>query len=356
MNVLMIGVDKSSVGGMLTVVENYFNDKEFRDETNLKYIPSVVNSSPLSKVLFFFRAFFEIVFCVIFHRIDIVHIHMAERASVFREGLVARTVKFLGCKVVIHMHGANIETWYDSQTRRIRKIASYFMNAADKLIVLGYNWVPFMERVVSDKSKIVVVYNAVPVLSHNIYSAKSKDIIFLGMLIQRKGIEDLLQVFANILDKIPKDINLKLYGDDKNGNIEELIGKYKLKDRTFYCGWLTNDKKPKIFKHSLLNVLPSYNEGLPMTILETMSYGIPNISTNIAAIPELVVNGKNGILIEPGDVASLEKAMLLLNDSNKLLEFSQNAFNSIKGNFTVKKHLSLILSIYKSLLNKNSPK
>lgn len=353
MNVLMIGVDKSSIGGMLTVVENYLNDKYFCDKTNLIYIPSVVNSSPLHKVIFFFLAFLKIIYCVLSHRIDLVHIHMAERTSVFREGLIARTVKLLGCKVVIHMHGANIETWYNSRTIRIRKLASYLIDAADRLIVLGYNWVPFMERVVSDKNKIVVVYNAVPVLTHNVYSEKSKDIIFLGMLIHRKGVEDLLQAFANILNKIPQDIILKLYGDDKNRNIEELIEKYKLKDRALYCGWLTNENKPDVFKHSLLNVLPSYNEGLPMTILETMSYGIPNISTNIAAIPELIVNGKNGILIEPGDISSLEKAMLLLNDSSRLLEFSQNAFNSIKGNFTVSKHLDKIISIYKSLLIKN---
>lgn len=46
--------------------------------------------------------------------------------------------------------------------------------------------------------------------------------------------------------------------------------------------------------NAMVNVLPSYNEGLPMTILETMAYGIPNISTSIASIPEVLHNNDNG--------------------------------------------------------------
>ena len=52
--------------------------------------------------------------------------------------------------------------------------------------------------------------------------------------------------------------------------------------------------KNRIYKTIAINVLPSYNEGLPMSILETMAYGIPSITTNIASIPEVVVDGVNG--------------------------------------------------------------
>lgn len=352
MNVLMIGVDKTSVGGMLTVVENYLNDKDFCRKTNLIYIPSVINSTALKKILFFIQSFFRIALCIVFKKMDIVHIHMAERTSVYREGLIARLAKFLGCKVVIHMHGANIETWYNALSPNVKRIAAYFMNAADKMIVLGNNWVPFMERVVSDKSKIAVVYNAVPSVRSNPYSLNSKNVIFLGMLIQRKGIEDLLSAFSLINHLIPKDITLKLYGDDKNHNIQSLIERYNLANRAEYCGWLTNEEKPSVLKKCMLNVLPSYNEGLPMTILETMSYGLPNISTNIAAIPELVKDGENGILITPGDVESLKNALLdLLLNEDKRKQMSDKAYESIQGNFTVEKHLDNVLAIYKNLIS-----
>lgn len=351
MKVLMIGVDKTSVGGMLTVVKNYLNNKEFCRKTNLLYIPSVINSSNIIKILFFIYAYIKIITIVLFTKIDIVHIHMAERTSVYREGLIAKTVKILGCKVIIHMHGANIETWYNEQSEKKKKWISFFINAGDKIIILGENWRPFMEKVITDKNKIVVIYNAVETFPKNLYNINAKDIIFLGMLIQRKGINDLLEAFKLIQSEIPQDICLKLYGDDKNKNINELIVKKGLSDRVIYCGWLTNDKKAVVFKNCLLNILPSYNEGLPMSILETMSYGIPNISTDIAAIPELIKDGENGILIKPGNINELAKSLsALINDKNKLINLSSKAFATIIGNFSINTHLNKIYDLYEDLL------
>lgn len=113
------------------------------------------------------------------------------------------------------------------------------------------------------------------------------------MLIQRKGIDDLLQAFASIVNEIPEDIMLTLYGDDHDSEekIQDKINRYKLQERVHYMGWLTKDNRADVFRNTIVNVLPSYNEGLPMTILESMGYGIPNISTSIAAIPEAIVDG-----------------------------------------------------------------
>ena len=61
MKVLMVGVDKTSIGGMLTVVENYWNSDFFCKKTNLRYIPSVINKNPLIKILYFIIAFCNII-------------------------------------------------------------------------------------------------------------------------------------------------------------------------------------------------------------------------------------------------------------------------------------------------------
>ena len=88
MNVLMIGVDNTSVGGMLTVVENYLNDKEFCNQTNLNYIATVIRSNKIKKITTFIRKIPQIIYIIRKKKIDIVHVHMAERGSVFREGFV----------------------------------------------------------------------------------------------------------------------------------------------------------------------------------------------------------------------------------------------------------------------------
>ena len=84
MNVLMIGVDETSIGGMLTVVNNYKNNKEFCKMTNLKYVATVIRSNKLVKIKTFLCKIPEIISTIRNDKIDIVHVHMAERGSVFR--------------------------------------------------------------------------------------------------------------------------------------------------------------------------------------------------------------------------------------------------------------------------------
>ena len=102
-------------------------------------------------------------------------------------------------------------------------------------------------------------------------------------------------------------------------------------------------KNVTVFSNTLINVLPSYNEGLPMTILESMGYGIPNISTNIAAIPEAITDGVNGFTIEPGDVDSLaEKMKNLILHKDLWVKFSNNAYETAKNEFSIKTHFAQI--------------
>ena len=86
MNVLMIGVDKTSIGGMLTVVENYLNNEDFCRKTNLKYIATVIRANKFVKIFTFLKVLPKIIYVIKKGKIDIVHVHMGERGSVFREG------------------------------------------------------------------------------------------------------------------------------------------------------------------------------------------------------------------------------------------------------------------------------
>ena len=220
MNVLMIGVDETSIGGMLTVVNNYKNNKEFCKMTNLKYVATVIRSNKLVKIKTFLCKIPEIISTIRNDKIDIVHVHMAERGSVFREGFVVLLANVMGCKTVIHMHGADIEDWYNKQFVLIKKLIANIFCAADVMIVLGDNWLPFMRSVmVGHEEKIKVLHNAVYVEAENKANANATDILFYGMLIKRKGIEDLLAAFEKIKDDIPKNIHLRLYGDNKEFDV-----------------------------------------------------------------------------------------------------------------------------------------
>lgn len=75
---------------------------------------------------------------------------------------------------------------------------------------------------------------------------------------------------------------------------------------------MSGDKKIQIINEVDAFILPSYNEGLPISILEAMSYNLPIISTSVGGIPEILKNGYNGFLIRPGDKKALKNAILTL--------------------------------------------
>ena len=294
----------------------------------------------------------QIVSTITKHRIDIVHVHMAERGSVFREGFVVLLAKALGAKTIIHMHGADIETWYDHQPFVIKRFTRMIFCSADRMIVLGKNWLPFMQQVMhGHEDKIRVLHNAVHVEDQNMANPDATDVVFYGMLIKRKGVEDLMRAFAMVKDEIPERIQLRLYGDDLNFDPEEKIAEYHLEGRASYGGWLTEETRKQAFANTLVNVLPSYNEGLPMTILESMGYGIPNISTNIAAIPEVIDDGENGYLIKPGDVDVLaERIRIICNDREAWKRMSFNAYHKAKEEFSLENHFEQLISTYNNLI------
>lgn len=132
--------------------------------------------------------------------------------------------------------------------------------------------------------------------------------VSLGRLGERKGTYDLIKAIERIEVQIP-DIKCYLAGDGDIDRCKQIVEEKKLENNIIIVGWADFDKKLELLKKSSVLVLPSYNEGLPMAILEGMACGKAIISTTVGAIPE-VVKEENGILIEPGDIKKLSEALI----------------------------------------------
>lgn len=351
MKVLMIGVDESTKGGMWTVVENYLNDKNFVEKNNLKYIPtSITGCSALKKIIFTLKAYLKIVRVYKKETISILHVHMSERASIIRKGIVMKYAKRRKSKIVLHMHGAEFEVLYNKMSLKKQKKVREILNLADKIIILGNYWKSFISNLVDNPEKVCVVYNAVYVPDQYKYQTNSSNILFLGAVSKRKGIDVLIKALKNKEQSLRDKCKVNIYGPDVEKNIDNIIYKNNLNTWVFYKGWLGKNDKSKVLSDTSINVLPSYNEGLPMTILEAMSYGIPTISTSVAAIPE-AVNKSNGILISPGDDIALGNAIEeLIVNNKKRLKLSEKSYEDAKYKFSIKKHISDIQKIYADLM------
>ena len=101
--------------------------------------------------------------------------------------------------------------------------------------------------------------------------------------------------------------------------LKRLLQQKGIEKNVVFPGWVRGEEKDKLLRESDLFFLPSYNEGMPMSILEAMGYGLPIISTPVGGIPKIVHNGKNGYLCEAGDVQAFSNALIeiLTNDESR---------------------------------------
>jgi glycosyltransferase involved in cell wall biosynthesis len=117
-----------------------------------------------------------------------------------------------------------------------------------------------------------------------------------------------------------------------------------------FAGWVSGTKKAELLNKCDIYVLPSYNEGLPISILEAMSYGKPVISTNVGGIPEIVKPGFNGWLFQPGDRDALNGIILeVLAEKEKLKQYGINSM-TVSAGYTPQSVVKSLEQLYAKMI------
>jgi glycosyltransferase involved in cell wall biosynthesis len=170
--------------------------------------------------------------------------------------------------------------------------------------------------------------------------------LFLGHLLPEKGVFDLVRAFAQVSARIP-GMTLLLAGVGQIDRVRKLAGELGVRERVELPGWLGPESKSAALAAGTLFILPSYIEGLPMALLEAMSWALPVIATPVGGIPQLVTHEVNGLLVAPGDVAALAAAITRLLGDPALRERLGNAARTtIASRFSLDDALARLSSIY----------
>lgn len=137
---------------------------------------------------------------------------------------------------------------------------------------------------------------------------RSPVIVNVGILRSVKGHEITLKAFKLVSEIIPEAI-LMIVGDGPSK--QKLINEVKdlnLKSKVIFTGFLEDPSE--IFSFADVNVISSWSEGLPQSLLQSMAAGVPTVATAVGGIPEVLINNETGITVEPGDYNSLSEAIL----------------------------------------------
>ena len=288
-----------------------------------------------------------------------------DAASIVRDFFFMKVAHQRGLPMVIHIHGG-LYLFKEKQPFLIKRILSEVFSWENPFIVLSDKEREQIKRLYGTKN-VAVLPNCVTVPTYNDTRSYDNDtlrydnengngndnengnglqMLYLGRIEPNKGMDYLLEAMR-ILKEEGRAFTLHFAGVEqgKNGYIERFQS--LLGERFIYEGVVSGDQKTNLFKRCHVFVLPSFYEGLPISLLETMSYGLVPVVTDVGSIGEYVKDEENGLLLKVKDSQSIVEAIDKLGSDGKLLQrLSKNARQTISERFNPADYIKKLNSIY----------
>jgi glycosyltransferase involved in cell wall biosynthesis len=190
----------------------------------------------------------------------------------------------------------------------------------------------------------IVIPNGIETYSVNLHKETEKEftVFFAGRLTKEKGVTTLIRAFKMLTGE---NLRLIIAGDGPEKNPLQNLARGD--SRIKFQGNCSQEILENFFKTCKVTVVPSlFYENLPNVVLESMRSGTPVIASRIGGLSELIKEGQNGFLFEPGNIEELRKILeSLINNPQSLETLGQAAFNFSQG-FNLSKHIEALEKVY----------
>lgn len=206
------------------------------------------------------------------------------------------------------------------------------------------------------EEKIIIQHSAIDLSMFHFckkeYNKRRINIISVNRLITGKGVDISLRAIIKICKKFPQ-IQYYIIGNGKLFEfLEESIQKSRLEDRIHLMGWQPHEVIKQMLKKSHIFLLASIGtDGIPNAIMEASASGLPIISTTYGGIPEVVQNKVSGLLVKPGSISSLVRALVfLLKYPSKWHKMGKAGRKIIENNFDITKESKALVEILRFVI------
>lgn len=312
-----------------------------------------------SLVRFPFRLLRFATLCL-FGKIDLCHINVASRGSTLRKLFFAAACRTTRTPYVLHLHGGGYREFYASGGM-VRKAAIrwLFANAA-RVIILGTIWRDFVrDEIGVPEARIDIVPNAVPGPSDDelsrIVRADPPLIVFLGLVSESKGTNVLLTALTS--EKLRNlEWHAVLAGNGEVERFRKMADNLGLSTRVELPGWCGPDEVNTYLRQGSILVLPSLAENLPLSMLEGMAWNLCPVVTPVGAVEEVIVSGKNGLLVPVSDAGALADALhTLLSDPERRKHLAEEARRTFKAAYDINDYPQRLATVYDRALARPAP-
>ena len=341
---LVVGPGLKGRGGIAAVIQMHQRSAVWQKRDG-HLLATYDDRSVLHKVFSALRAW-VLAPWYIYHA-EIVHVHLAAQISLLRKLPIVWMAKMLRRPIVIHLHAATESSLFASTPRAAVR---FTFGSATRIVALSQSWADVLHRHFP-KAKVAVIMNPV-LLRQTVRHAPVANpmILLVGKLEPRKGYPELLAAAVIVLREFPT-ARFCLAGHGEIEKARKLACELKIESAVDLPGWVDGERLETVYRQASIVVLPSYGEGVPMSVLEAMSYGVPVVCTPVGGVPEWIDDEQNGLLVEPGNVQALAVQILrLLHDSHLAARLGEAGRATVQQRCTLEQVSASLDALYTDIL------
>jgi glycosyltransferase involved in cell wall biosynthesis len=251
------------------------------------------------------------------YHIDI--IEMPDWNTFLHNSLTTIHIPVFKVPLVVKLHGSHSylhKEMNSALNRRIFHAEKALLNRADGICSVSRYTASETKKLFGLTKDFFILYNSIKIQQDNNPEKIYSKVIFTGALTQSKGIHSLLKAW-NVVKKQNPFVTLHVFGKGPVKELKKILEKEALTSVYFY-GHIARERLLTELASSAIAVFPSYSECFSLAPLEAMAAGCAVIYTLKSSGPELIVDGENGLLVDPDDISSIVKAINLLVEDKEL--------------------------------------
>ncbi|HSV64499.1 MAG TPA: glycosyltransferase family 4 protein [Mycobacteriales bacterium] len=319
--ILLVGPAADGRGGISTVTRLTLD--ELADRAEIRLVVSFRDGSLLVRLATFARAIIPTVWAMAGGWADVLHVQLSFGGSVLRKGTFLLCARVFGVATVVHAHGSSFVQWYDRLPTVWQRLVRRVLRA-DRVLVLGApQEAAYQQRLRLEPGRLVLLPNPVQVPTGPRVRRSSDPgrtvVVFLGRFGERKGAFDLIASVEALPEPAASRVRVVMAGDGAVDQVRQAVLDAGLDSVISVRTWLDPAERDALLAEGDVFALPSYEEGLPMALLESMAWGLAPVVTPVGAIADLIRDGENGLLVPPGDRAAMTAALQRLTEDSDLV-------------------------------------
>jgi len=325
------------------------------DGVRIRLLTTSAQTSNLGKVLYFVLAYFRFLFVLLTTRVDVVHMHFSVQGSLWRKSLCVPLTKLFRKPVVLHAHAGGFPDYLASVPAWQRRWFLKTLRRADTLIVLSEGWREYYLKLTGlPAEQVIALPNPLqlPAVLPDRRNRTTVTLVFLGRMDENKGPARILSAVALLSGTLRQNVRLLMAGDGEVQQVRMAAESLGLQCQAVIEDWVSPERRDEILAAGDVFVLPSKAEGMPMSLLEALAWGLPVVTSPLGGIPEVVRHGENGFLVSPTDERAIRDAIERLVQDEPLRLRMGAAARATAAHFDIARYWARLEDIYLKTLQR----